>query len=162
SRGCVRPHSQNGGACDRLLADNEEPPPGAHLVTRRIGFVHHGIHLGADKIIHSGAVSWLFPRGPVEEVSLASFSRGRRVWVRSGARAQFAADEVIDRARSRLGENRYQLLQNNCEHLREWCLRGRRRSYQVERLMRWLRPWDHVRWSHIPCEITIAIERIRP
>jgi hypothetical protein len=39
---------------------------------------------------------------------------------------------VICRARSRLGEDRYHLLDNNCEHLVEWCLHGVARSFQVE------------------------------
>jgi lecithin:retinol acyltransferase len=135
----------DGAIRDRLLLDKEEPPAGAHLVTPRIGFVHHGIYLGAGKVIHCGAVSWFLPRGPVEEVSLEYFSRGRRVWVRSGAPVRFPPEEVVERARSRLGEDQYHILKNNCEHLCEWCLRGRQRSYQVERLMRWLSPWSCLR-----------------
>jgi hypothetical protein len=136
---------RDGGGYDRLLLDNEEPPAGAHLVTPRIGFVHHGIYLGEGKVIHCGAVSRFLPRGPVEEVSLRYFSRGRRVWVRSGAPVRFSPQEIVKRARSRLGEDQYHVLRNNCEHLCEWCLRGKQRSYQVERLMRWLRPWSYVR-----------------
>ena len=142
----LRSYSEEGGStCDRLLFENEEPPAGAHLVTPRIGFVHHGIYLGSGRVIHCGAVSRFLPRGPVEEVSLEYFSRGRRVWVRSGIPVRFTAEEVIERARSRLGENRYHVLKNNCEHLCEWCLRGRQKSYQVERLMRWLSPWSCLR-----------------
>ena len=123
---------------DRKLAKSEEPAPGAHLITPRIGYVHHGIYLGSGKVIHCGAVSCLIPRGPVEEVSLRDFRRGRPVAVRVGVPAKYEAREVIDRARSRLGEDRYRLLTNNCEHFCEWCVRGEQRSYQVERLMRWM------------------------
>jgi hypothetical protein len=125
-----------------MLADvpGEEPPLGAHLTTPRIGFVHHGVYVGAGKVIHCGAASWLLPRGPVEEVSLSSFSRGRPVSVRRAGPARFDPPEVVARARSRVGEDCYRLLTNNCEHLAEWCLRGRRRSYQVERLLHWLKP----------------------
>jgi hypothetical protein len=126
---------------DRKLADHEEPPLGAHLVTPRIGFVHHGIYVGQGKVVHCGAVSAFVPRGPVEEVCLAYFSRGRPISVRSGLPVRFTAQEVMARARSRTGEDSYRLFTNNCEHLCEWCLRGRYRSYQVERLVRWLRPW---------------------
>jgi len=31
-----------------------------------------------------------------------------------------------------MGEDRYRLLTNNCEHFCEWCLRGTARSFQVE------------------------------
>jgi hypothetical protein len=42
---------------------------------------------------------------------------------------------VVHRARSRLGEDRYHVLRNNCEHFCEWCVRGQHRSYQVEALV---------------------------
>ena len=149
---------RNGDGCEHPLADDEEPPVGTHLVTPRIGYVHHGIYLGAGKVIHSGALSRFLPRGPVEEVSLDCFSRGRRIWVRSGPQARFSGPEVVDRARSRLGEDQYHLLRNNCEHFCEWCLHGRERSYQVERLMHWLRPWALVR-RHEPRHSSAAQSR---
>jgi hypothetical protein len=119
---------------------SEEPAPGAHLVSPRIGFVHHGIYLGDGKVIHCGAVSGLLPRGPVEEVSLQEFRRGRPVAVRGGVPVKYAPREIVERARSRLGEDHYRILSNNCEHFCEWCLRGQERSYQVDRLRRWM-PW---------------------
>jgi hypothetical protein len=126
--------------CDRRLADGEEPPLGAHLVTPRFAFVHHGIYLGDGKVMHCGALSRMLPRGPVEEASLWHFSRGRPIAVRRGEVTRFSAQAVVERARSRAGENRYSLFTNNCEHFCEWCLRGQHRSYQVERLIRWIRP----------------------
>lgn len=125
---------------DHTVAVSEKPPLGAHLVTPRIGYIHHGIYVGYGKVIHCGAVSRFLPRGPVEEVSLRDFCRRRSVAVRGGVPAKFTAQEVIDRAKSRLGEKRYRLLTNNCEHFCEWCLRGQQRSYQVERFTRWVRP----------------------
>jgi hypothetical protein len=119
---------------------SEEPALGAHLVSPRIGFVHHGIYLGNGKVIHCGAVSGLLPRGPVEEVSLREFRRGRPVAVRGGVPVKYAPRDVVERARSRLGEDHYRILSNNCEHFCEWCLRGEERSYQVDRLTRWM-PW---------------------
>ena len=113
---------------DKILVGGEEPPLGAHLTTPRIGFVHHGIYVGDGKVMHCGAASRLLPRGPVEEVSLSSFSRGRPVSVRRAGPARFDAPEVVARARSRVGENSYRLLTNNCEHFAQSCLRGRSRS----------------------------------
>lgn len=123
---------------DRRLAKSEEPPPGAHPITPRVGYVHHGIYLGSGKVIHCGAVSCLIPRGPVEEATLRDFRRGRPVAVRVAVPAKYDSREIIARARSRLGEDRYRLLSNNCEHFCEWCVRGEQRSYQVERVMRWM------------------------
>jgi hypothetical protein len=41
---------------------------------------------------------------------------------------------VVRRARSRLGENRYHIIRNNCEHFCEWSLSGVSRSRQLESL----------------------------
>jgi hypothetical protein len=71
----------------------------------------------------------------VEEVSLAQFARQRAIWVRNHSAPRFDGTEVMRRARSRIGENRYRLLSNNCEHFCEWCLQDEHRSYQVERLL---------------------------
>ena len=120
---------------DRLLVANEQPPLGSHLITPRRGFAHHGIYVGRGNVVHYRSVVRRFCRGPVEEVSLASFAQERGVWVRRCCAPRFDATEVIHRARSRLGEDRYRLLSNNCEHFCEWCLRGEQRSYQAELLL---------------------------
>ncbi|SRR6266404_1069842 len=120
---------------DRLLANDEQPPLGAHLVTPRRGFAHHGIYVGAGKVVHYGALVHHLRRRPVEEVSLAHFTHGYPAWVRSGECPRFDCAEVIRRARSRLGEDDYRLLSNNCEHFCEWCLYGQHRSYQVEEML---------------------------
>ena len=125
------------GLCrgDRLLVGNEEPPLGSHLVTPRLGFAHHGIYVGGDRVVHYGVLAYQLSRGPVEEVSLARFAQGYAVWIRFHPAVAFAPQEVIRRARSRIGEDRYRLLSNNCEHFCEWCLHDEHRSYQIERLL---------------------------
>jgi hypothetical protein len=125
------------GLCrgDRLLAGNAEPPLGAHLVTPRLGFTHHGIYVGGGKVVHYGVLVFALHGGPVEEVSLARFSQKHAVWIRFDLAVAFAPEEVIRRARSRIGEYRYRLLSNNCEHFCEWCLHDEHRSYQVDRLI---------------------------
>ena len=45
--------------------------------------------------------------------------------------ASLPADEVLARARSRLGEKKYCLLSNNCEHFARWCKTGLHESDQV-------------------------------
>lgn len=117
---------------DRLLGEDEVPTLGAHLVSPRRGFTHHGIYVGDGKVVHYGALAHYLHRGPVEEVSLAYFRHGHPLGVRSREAPHFDCAEVIRRARSRVGEDHYRLLSNNCEHFCEWCLRGEPRSYQVE------------------------------
>jgi len=114
------------------LVGDQEPPLGSHLVTPRRGYLHHGIYVGARKVVHYSGFAHGLRRGPVEEVPFAHFARGQRVWVRSDAPSDFDVREVIRRARSRVGEDRYRLLTNNCEHFCEWCLCGTARSFQVE------------------------------
>ena len=68
----------------------------------------------------------------MEETSLSRFAAGHGVRVVSDVAPGFEGLEVVRRARSRIGEDNYRLLTNNCEHFCEWCLRGEPRSYQVE------------------------------
>ena len=97
------------------LDKGEEPPLAAHLVAPRRLYAHHGLYVGCGRVVHYGGLANGLARGPVEEVSLERFARGYQVWVLS-TMSRFDQAVVIDRARSRLGENRYRLLSNNCEH----------------------------------------------
>jgi hypothetical protein len=117
---------------DRPLDRDGEPPLGAHLLTPRRGYTHHGIYVGGGRVVQYGGLSWGLRRGPVEEVSLAQFCQGRPVRLRVAVSRWFDQQEVVRRARLRLGEDGYSLLTNNCEHFCEWCVRGEHRSYQVE------------------------------
>jgi hypothetical protein len=120
---------------DYALDPDREPPIGAHMVTRRWGYTHHAIYVGRGRAVQYGGLSFGLRRGPVEEVSLSEFSSGRAIWIRSPAATSLNRDEVVRRARSRLGEDRYHVLKNNCEHFCEWCVSGEHRSYQVDRLL---------------------------
>jgi hypothetical protein len=118
----------------------DEPPVGAHLVTPRRGYTHHGIYAGAGRVIHYRGLAHGLRRGPVEEVSLACFAAGRAVRIHAHVAPRFDREEIVRRARSRLGENRYRLLTNNCEHLCEWCVQGCSRSSQVAGFSKVIRP----------------------
>lgn len=119
---------------DRAVSElvDAEPPVGAHLVTPWRGFAHHGIYLGGGRVIHYNARVYRFERRPVEETDMAGFAEGRPVFIVNHSEPVHDVEEVLRRARSRVGENRYHLFNNNCEHLVEWCLHGVARSFQVE------------------------------
>jgi hypothetical protein len=119
---------------DHSLDPAREPPLGAHLVTPRRGYTHHGIYVGRGRVVQYGGLSHGLRRAPVEEVALLQFARGRPIWFRLEEPRQFDRDEVVHRARARLGEDRYNVLTNNCEHFCEWCVRGEPRSHQVDGL----------------------------
>lgn len=103
-----------------------EPPVGAHIVTPRLGYLHHGIYIGNRLVVHYGGWAHGIRRAPVEEITLDAFANGREIRVKSDVPSPFDSREVIERARSRLGENRYRLLTNNCKHFCEWCRHGSR------------------------------------
>jgi hypothetical protein len=127
---------------DQTLDPEREPPLGAHMVTPRRGYTHHGIYVGLRRVVQYRGLSRGLARGPVEEVSLSQFAQGRPIWLRLEEYRWHNRGEVARRARSRLGEDRYNLLTNNCEHFCQWCVRGEHRSYQVDELTaHYLRAW---------------------
>ena len=147
------------GLCgdDRRLSADLEPPLGAHLITPRFAYAHHGVYVGSGTVVHYAAFAYHWHRGPVEEVSLSRFAHGHSVWVRPARPDALRCEEIVRRARSRVGENRYRLLSNNCEHFSEWCVHGEHRSPQAERLLARLRRAsgglrEVVRWlTSAPC-----------
>ncbi|MWL87984.1 MULTISPECIES: lecithin retinol acyltransferase family protein [unclassified Cupriavidus] len=109
---------------------------GAHLVTERNGYAHHGIYIGSGRVIHYAGFCHTLHAAPVEETSIEQFADGHTVAVKLEPCARFVGTEAVSRARSRLGEDHYHLLTNNCEHFCTWCLLGQARSEQVETCLR--------------------------
>jgi hypothetical protein len=91
-------------------------------------YEHHGIDCGDGSVIH-----YRKPSEIVEQTSIEIFARGNRVYQRQ-YRAEFCylPEIVIDRAVSRLGEQKYNLLFNNCEHFATWCKTGKNESQQIK------------------------------
>ena len=107
-----------------------------HLqVPRRHGlFNHHGIDLGDGTVAHYLEGREIL-RSPVSE-----FSQGEVVSVMEHTNAS-PAGVTLRRAMSRLGEQNYNLLFNNCEHFATWCKTGRHRSEQVDSVIDHARQW---------------------
>lgn len=122
-------HSAYAATCGAARAI--DLPLGAHLVSRRAGYSHHGIYVGAGRVVHYAGLCVSLHRGPIEEVTLERFAAGYDVEVVAHPCAIYAGREAVTRARSRLGEDRYRLLSNNCEHFCTWCVDGKSRSDQV-------------------------------
>lgn len=91
-------------------------------------YEHHGIDCGDGSIIHYRKTEDAI----VTQTSLATFSRGNRVFIKQQP-VSYLPDIVVQRAQSRLGEQRYDLLTNNCEHFATWCKTGQNRSDQLAR-----------------------------
>src|ERR1700690_41986 len=82
-----------------------EPPLGAHLTTLRRGYTHHGVYVGGGRVVHYSGFSGFWQCGPVEEVSVSQFSAGRELRIVDHSKSVFSPEEIVRRARSRLGEN---------------------------------------------------------
>jgi hypothetical protein len=145
------------GACstrESLLREQDEPPVGAHLMTRRLLYWHHGIYIGAGYVIHYAGLASGLRRGPVENVPLADFSNGSEIWVRHDV-PRFSHHEIVRRAFSRLGEHEYSVFRNNCEHLCQWVLFGEHHSPQVQAL----RELPILLWRATAERVLLAIAR---
>jgi hypothetical protein len=90
-------------------------------------YQHHGIDCGDGSVIH-----YRKPSEIVECTPFKIFSKGNPVYVKEyTTEFSFVPDIVVRRAQSRLGENQYNLLFNNCEHFATWCKTGIVDSKQV-------------------------------
>ncbi|AGW90945.1 MULTISPECIES: lecithin retinol acyltransferase family protein [Cupriavidus] len=112
---------------------------GAHLISERDGYTHHGIYVGGGQVIHYGGFDHSAKRRPIEYIALRAFAAGKAIKIQAEPDAAYAGIEVVQRAKSRLGEDQYQFLTNNCEHFCTWCVTGVRRSEQVRQCLR--NPW---------------------
>ncbi len=91
-------------------------------------YEHHGIDCGDNTVIH-----YRKPSEIIERTSLETFTKGKQIYVRYyPAGFCFIPEIVVARAQSRLGENKYNLLFNNCEHFATWCKTGISNSKQVK------------------------------
>lgn len=118
--------------------DSLELKPGDHLFIDCQGYSHHGIYVGQDRVVHFESTPVRKFLGPLQgdppricEVSLSDFARGRQWIVREYADCS-SGEEAVERAQSRVGEQGYDLFDNNCEHFAVWCKTGQSHSSQVQ------------------------------
>lgn len=91
-------------------------------------YQHHGIDIGDSSVIH-----YRKPSEIIEQTSFDTFSKNNRVYSRQyPAGFSFIPEVTVKRAFSRLGENKYNLLFNNCEHFATWCKTGVSESQQIK------------------------------
>ena len=88
-------------------------------------YQHHGIDCGDGTVIHYRKGTETIERNPIEYLS-----DGRQIYVKKYS-VRYIPDTTIKRAESRLGERKYNLLFNNCEHFATWAVTGVSHSQQV-------------------------------
>ncbi|MGU5717765.1 lecithin retinol acyltransferase family protein [Aeromonas taiwanensis] len=104
--------------------------PGDHLVTARLGYTHHGLYVGSDLVIHYQGPNLGLP-GEIVMTSLGEFSDGKPIWCKFCPVRQYDRAASIERAHTRLGEHRYDVLFSNCEHFVMWCIHGLHHSLRI-------------------------------
>ncbi|MCQ2372713.1 MAG: lecithin retinol acyltransferase family protein [Phascolarctobacterium sp.] len=95
---------------------------GDHIYCNRSVYSHHGVYDGQGYVYEYGGQNGDF-NGVISKVSIYDFADGDNI-VTGYSRANFSRDEIVERAKSRLGENDYNVLFNNCEHFVHWCREG--------------------------------------
>ena len=110
--------------------DAGDLPIGSHLISPRKFYLHHGIYLGCGDVAHYSGFSGSLKPGPIEVIDLERFANGKPVWVMQES-CEYSSDEIVSRARSRVGESQYRIFSNNCEHFCSWCISGKSCSAQV-------------------------------
>jgi hypothetical protein len=82
-------------------------------------YTHHGLYVGNNKVLH-------YSDGEVKESSISDFCSGKEIYRKNkfDSPITYEPNKVIFRAYSRVGENQYNLLYNNCENFVRWCRCG--------------------------------------
>lgn len=112
---------------------------GAHLSSGRTGYTHHGIYVGDGKVVHYSGLANGLSKGNICETTIEKFNLGRdkiTVITHPNPSEYFTPIEIVKRARSRIGENDYNIIFNNCEHFATWCATGTASSEQVKRTVK--------------------------
>lgn len=104
---------------------------GDHLVSPRTGYSHHGLYLGRNKVIHYTGFSSGRHKGEIAITNLDEFCQGEGFSIQTYPFRLYTHEESAQRALSRLGEDWYDILLNNCEHFVSWCIQGLNSSPQV-------------------------------
>ncbi len=107
-------------------------PKGDHLTVSRGTYSHHALDLGDGRVMQYGSRPGE-KSARVEVVDKETFSQGSVARV-VGKTTPYSPDEIVARAWSRVGEQNYSLIWDNCEHFVNWCRIGKGESRQVDRV----------------------------
>ncbi len=113
--------------------------PGDHLRIKRRFYYHHGVYIGDGKVVHyapppgkaiGDGIGWRQILGANSKINiihiteLKAFERDEDVKasvVPYNRTHSYPPLKAVARAKSRLGENGYNLWGNNCDHFASWC-----------------------------------------
>lgn len=111
---------------------------GDHIYIKKSIYTHHGIYVGGNSVIHYAGYHELFKSvfgssdNSVQKISLSLFEKEGPALLYKEKSGKISRDEVVARAHSRLGEDLYSLISNNCEHFCNWCTEDEHHSKQLD------------------------------
>jgi hypothetical protein len=117
----------------------KEPYIGAHIRVQIQSIYHHGIYIGNDEVIQFGLLNDMLK--PKEEVrvlvsSIEEFLQGGflevRVFDRKERKIKNDDLKIVEIAKSKLGEDGYDIVHNNCEHFANFCIFNKKESKQID------------------------------
>ena len=98
-------------------------------------YVHYGVYVGNNKVIHYISNTGKIEDNQVRETDMKPYFINDDYFVLNFKDSiKFTPDETVKRAKERLGDKYYNLLQNNCEHFVIWCKTDNAESYQIDSL----------------------------
>lgn len=98
-------------------------------------YKHFGIYINEDCVIHyDGKIDDKFLRKMcIRKTNMDRFLAGNENFKVCKFKNNFTEPyEVVQRANSRIGEQNFNIIFNNCEHFGHWCKTGVSKSNQVD------------------------------
>lgn len=112
-----------------FMASTDSLKLGAHVSVSRFLYSHHAIYIGDGMVVEyaglGGSENSHVQKRWLEEM------KGKSELVVVKSPRKFTPEEVVRRALTRLKEDAYHVIFNNCEHFCNWCRSGEARSHQV-------------------------------
>lgn len=126
--------------------ERKDPKYGDQIRVNRGFYSHHGIYVSKNSVIHfapPGHSDVLDPSvARIIDTSLEEFLNGGilevRIYTEEELKRKRSPKEIVECAKSHLGEGGYDLISNNCEHFSNLCAFGAKQSNQVESVLSFL------------------------
>lgn len=117
------------GLFDVLKLSNSDSSvsPGSVIRDSRLIYDHYGIYSGKGNVIH-------FTDGIIQETNLRFFTKNQIIdamGFSDDAIRGISLAQSLGRAKSKVGQTGYDLIDNNCEHFAIWCRTGKAISTQA-------------------------------
>ena len=96
------------------------------IYTKHNLYRHYGIYINENCVVHyDGKLDDMFLRKMcIRETTMDRFLGGKTSYYIDNREAKFNNEEVVERARECIGEEKFNLVSHNCEHFAMWCKVG--------------------------------------